>query len=197
MNYSELRREVVLLLNRSDLTANIPAYVERAESMLFREINAREVETSVTGPATHTIVLPANFHQISRLTITQYGYTETLVYSVDNDSSTTSGSAKSFTLESNQIKIFPPPSGGTYTLYYLPDLSPLSDVVSTNWILANAPDAYLYTAALEGARSIADQEKIAVFSSASQLAIQSAKSFAERKGQPVRGRMQIKAKNVF
>jgi hypothetical protein len=165
--------------------------------MLFREINAREIETSATGAAVAAIALPANFHQVSRITITQDGYTETLAYSIDNDVSTTSGRGRSYTMEGNQIKIFPTPSGGTYTLYYLPDLTPLSDSVSTNWILANAPDAYLYTAALEGARSIADQEKIAIFSSASQLAIQSAKSFAERRGQPIRGRLQIKPSRIF
>lgn len=191
MNYSELRREVAKLLNRADVTASIPDFVERAEALLFREINAREVETSVTGTAAATIALPAGFHQLSRLTITKDGYTETIPYLILNEFGSSDGYGRYFTLENNQIKIFPTPAG-TYTLYYLADLSPLSDSVTTNWILANAPDAYVYTTALEGARAMGDAEKIQIFSAASQQAIQSAKSFAERKGQPVRGRLQIK-----
>jgi len=191
MNYTELRREVARLLNRADVTAFVPDYIERAEAVLFREINAREVETSVSGTAASTISLPVGFHQLSRLTITSNGYTESLPYAIDNAFGESDGIARSFTLENNQIKISFAPSG-TYTLYYLAGLSPLSDSVSTNWILANAQDAYVYQSALEGARAIADQEKISIYSVAAQQAIQSDKSFAERKGQPVRGVLQIK-----
>lgn len=192
MNYTELRIEVARLLNRTDLTASVPVYIERAEAFLFRELNIREIETSVTGAAAATISLPSDFFAVSRLVVSLNGVTETLLYKTEQLTTSGAGTPASYTLESNQLKIFPSPSGGTYTLYYTPDVSPLSDTTTTNWVLQNAPDLYLYASVLEGARDAGDMEKIRVYSDAALTSLTSAKSFAERRAYPLRGVLQIK-----
>ena len=52
MTYATLQTDVATYLHRNDLTALIPAFVERAEAVLFRELQVKDLATSVAGTTT-------------------------------------------------------------------------------------------------------------------------------------------------
>lgn len=199
MTYATLKTDIAGYLHRNDLTANIPGFIALAEAYMLRELALREVETSATGvTAGATIALPADFASLVRLTVT-HGSTE---HDLDLASQALSyaastGVPQSYKLESNALRLFPAPTSGyTYTLYYRATISPLSDSVTTNWLLTNAPDLYLYASCLEGAKHIRDMEQVGALSAQVGPLLDSVRRLSERKGQPARGGMQIKPRRM-
>ena len=194
MTYATLQTDVATYLHRSDLTALIPTFVERAEAVLFRELQVKDLATSVAGTTTgEYAALPADFATVSKITVV-YGSTE---YSLDykSESAVATTSVPSvYAIENNQLRIFGASTGQAYTLYYIPKLTALSNSNTTSWLLTNAPDLYLYATALEGARHIRDQDEVARLTGYVTSALDSVRRMSERKGQPSNGSMQIKVR---
>jgi len=192
MTYSELKTAIADYLHRTDLTTQIPQFIERAEAALFREINVKDLRISVAGTTTgEYATLPTDFSEVVRVTCT-YSGTE---YDLDYGSQPvdyTMTAPKYFALENNKIRIFGSSTGQAYTLYYTPKVTALSNSNTSNWLLTNAPDLYLYASSLEAARYTADQ---ALEDRLTQLVvplIDSIKRYTERKGQPTGGSLQIR-----
>lgn len=194
MTYATLQTDVATYLHRSDLTALLPTFIERAEAYLFRELQVKDLATSVAGTTTgEYAALPADFGAVSKLTVT-YGSTEyTLDYKSESVVATTSV-PYAYALESNQLRIFGASTGQAYTLYYTAKLAALSGSSTTNWLLTNAPDVYLWAAALEGAKHIRDADEIARLTGYRDAAIDSVRRSSERKGQPSNSSLQIKVR---
>lgn len=194
MNYASLQTNAADYLHRSDLTSRMPTFVERAESYLFRELQVKDMAISVEGTTTGEYAdLPADFGAVSKVTIT-YGSIE---YTLDYKSQSAVGSTSvpdSFAIEDNRIRIFGAGTGQAYKLYYIPKIHALSDTNTTNWLLENASDLYLFATALEGARHIRDANEIATLTGYIQPLIDSVRRLSERKGQPANGSMQIKVR---
>jgi hypothetical protein len=193
MTYATLQADAIEYLHRQDLTALMPRFISLAESFMFRELNLRDLETSVTGTtATGIIALPGDFGSMSRLTITRDGTERALDYANDPQRHT-GGTPAGYALESNAIRIYPTPvDSHTYTIYYTVKIDPLSDSNTTNWLLDNAADLYLYASALEGAKHTRDMKQVEALSQLVSGLLDSVRRLAERKGQPARGGMQIK-----
>ena len=90
------------------------------------------------------------------------------------------GIPKYFTIIGNQIRVSPSPDA-TYTaeLVYFAKLDKLSDSVTTNWLLTSSPDAYLYGALMQAAPYLKDDERVAVWGTLYNTAIESIK-FADQ-----------------
>lgn len=196
MTYSTLKADIASELHRTDLTAQIPNFIVRAESYLFRELQIKERQVSVSGTTTGGYAsLPADYGSISKITVTYNGSTRALDYNPSPSISTyTDIYPRYYTIENGQIKIPNAGDGQAYTLYYIPDLAPLSDSAPTNWLLDNAYDLYLFASVLEGARYTQNQAIIDPMTSAVALALDSVKRYAERRGQPATGSLQIKVR---
>jgi len=194
MTYTGLQTEVANYLHRTDLTAQIQMFITLAESYLFRELHIKEMEISVAGTTTGGyITLPADFGTVSRITVTYSGYEHNLDYKAQADYSTTvEVFPQYFSLEKNKLRIWGAGDSQAYTLYYVPDIPNLSASVATNWIMDNAFELYLYASCLEGAKYIRDDAQVASLSAQVATSIDSVKRFAERRGQPATGSMQIK-----
>ena len=192
MTYATLQTDIAEYLHRSDIASFTPSYIARAEASLFRELQLKDLAVSVTGTTTGEYAdLPADFGTVSRITAT-VGDSE---YNLDYrspDYSTTLTYPSSYALENNKIRIFGTSTGAAYTLYYIPNISALSDTNTTNWLLTNAADLYLYASALEGARATQDdameQKLVPLVSSL----IDSVRRLSERKGHPTNSGFQIK-----
>jgi hypothetical protein len=72
----------------------------------------------------------------------------------------------------------------------------LSDSNTSNWLLANAPDLYLYASCLEGAKYIRDDQEGVKLQTLVTASIDSVRRVAERKGLPASGPLQIKVRNA-
>ena len=194
MTYSDLQTAVTAHLHRADLAAKMPGFIALAEAYLFRELQVKEMQISVTGTTTGGYApLPSDFGTLSRITVTYNGLVRTLDYMARPDT-VTYGSVfpASYSLENNQIRIFNALDGQAYTLYYIPDIQPLSNTVSTNWLLTNAYDLYFYASALEGAKHVRNQGEIDKLTPMIPPLLDSVKRFSERRAQPMTGALQIK-----
>ena len=195
MSYTTLQADVADYLHRTDLTAQIPGFISRAESFLFRELRIKQTEISVTGVTVGGYaLLPADFGSVSRVSVSSSGSSLTLDYlSLAEATSATDAYPKYYSFESGQLRIWGTADGQAYTLYYVPAITALSDSNATNWLLDNAPELYLYASALEGARYIRDGAQVAELTGFVAASMESVRGFSERAGQPRTGTLQIKA----
>ncbi len=196
MTYSELQTQVASYLHRTDLTAQIPTFISLAESYLFRELHIKALEVSVDGVTVGGYaVLPADFGSVSRISITYAGSARTLDYIALADTSTgIDAYPKYYSMENGKLRLWGTGDGQTYTMYYVPALQPLSDTVTTNWLLDNAAELYLYAAAREGAKYVRNAVEVDRLTGDITQSLDSVKRFTERLGQPSTGSMQIKVR---
>jgi len=192
MTYSELKTNIAAYLHRTDLTSLVPNFISLAEAYMFRELQIKQLQVIATGTTTgEYATLPTDFGTLSRIAVSVSGREYSLDYKAQPESPTKSV-PDSFALENDKLRIWGASTGQAYTLYYIPDVQPLSDSVTTNWLLDNASDLYLYASALEGAKHVRNEGEIAKLSGQIPSLLASVKNFADRRAQPVTGSMQIK-----
>lgn len=194
MNYTDLQTNVANYLHRSDLAAKIPGFIALAESMLFRELQVKEMQVSANGTTTGEYgTLPADFDTLSKLTVNTNGRETALDYK-DQWESVTKAVPDAFSLENNQIRIWGAGTGQAYKLYYIPKIASLSGTNPTNWLLDNACDLYFYASVLEAARYARNDPEIQKISPMIPALLQAVKDFATRRAIPVTGSLQIKVR---
>lgn len=194
MTYATLQADIADYLHRTDLTAVIPAFIRTAESGIFRELQIKETETSVTGVTVDGYaVLPTDFGSVSKVSVTYGGSARVLDYIALSEVSTTVTAVPGYySFENGNLRIWGTDDGQAYTLYYIPKFSNLSDITTTNWLLDNAADLYLYAACLEAARYTKDDGEIARLTPIVGGLTESVRRFSERTGKPLTGSLQIK-----
>ena len=190
MNYSQLKSNIADFLNRSDLTAVIPTFIELAEAQMERPLRVRQMIARATAPVdTQYSAVPADFLEAKTFKITSSRPIQPIEFLTpeqmdDRDQlfANAPGIPKYFTIVGNQIRVSPVPDA-TYTaeLMYIAKLAKLSDSVTTNWLLAASPDAYLYGSLMQAAPYLKDDERVAVWGTLYNTAIESIK-FADQGG---------------
>ena len=195
MTYSELQTQIASYLHRTDLTAQIPTFIGLAEAVLFREINVKDLQTTATLTTTGEYApLPADFGSLSKIEVTVNGLTYPLDYQSQPETSTGTVYPSKFAFENGQIRIFGAGTGTTGTLYYTPKIEALSGTNTTNWLLDNAQDLYLFASCLEGAKYVRANEMIANLAPMVDGKMEAIKRYIERKTQPVTSGLQIKVR---
>lgn len=200
MNYSSLKTDVAGYLNRTDLAAYIPGFIERAEAFLQREIYPADTETSESGTTSGGVIsLPVDFGELRRLTVTSYGVERTLEYKTPDYNDTGDGFAPDgYAFEGGAIRLFPEAGTGyPYTIYYRPKLAALSDSAPTNWLTSIAPDLYLYASALEGAKHTKNSEEVATLSGMLPALLDSVRGYIKRRAMPTLGSLRMRPNGVI
>lgn len=185
MNYSQLKSTIADFLNRSDLTAVIPTFIELTEAQMERALRVRQmIGRSTASIDTQYSAVPADFLEAKTLKITSANPIQPLQFLTpeqmddrDQINSNAPGMPKYFTIIGNQIRVSPTPDA-TYTaeLVYFAKLTKLSDSVTTNWILTSSPDAYLYGSLMQAAPYLKDDERVAVWGTLYNTAIEALKT---------------------
>jgi hypothetical protein len=160
--YAELQTAVKNWMARSDLDSIIPDFIALAEVRMFRGENPVRVsamQTQDTGTiASQIITLPTSYLETIRLAVTSDGqnyaleYIDPVVFSTIEEQS---GNPQFYTVINNQLKTAPD-SSLAYIHDYYAAFDPLA-TTSTNWLLTNAPNVYLYGALLEAALYTRDE----------------------------------------
>jgi len=203
MNYTQLKSNIADFLNRSDLTAVIPTFIELAESQMERPLRVRQMIARATASVdTQYSAVPADFLEAKTFKITSSNPIQPIEFLTpeqmdDRDQlyANAPGMPKYFTIVGNQIRVSPTPDA-TYTaeLMYFAKLPKLSDSVTTNFLLTSSPDAYLYGALMQAAPYLKDDERVAVWGNLYNTAIESIK-FADQNASAsglIRARVHIK-----
>lgn len=197
--YSDLKTAVASFLNRPDLTSAVPDFIALAEAQHARDIRHWRMEARSTITASSRYVtLPTDWLETMRLSMgnAAQGYRSLQLVSRDQmerdraATADTSGVPTQYCLTGGAIEVFPAPST-TYDsaeLVYLARVPALSDSQTTNWLLAQAPDAYLYGALVHSAPYLVDDARLPVWGGlyAQAVAALNASSDAARHSGPLR-----------
>lgn len=170
-SYAELQASVASWLNRGDLSANIPDFVTLAEAQLNRDLKTRAMETKTTLPTVagvNTVALPTDMLEMRRLQVVGT-YNQPLSYRSPDEISidfaaNTSAQPVVFTVIGGNIELAPIPDGVySLELTYQQRIPALSDTNTTNWLLTNWPDAYLYASLLAATPFIMNDARLSTW----------------------------------
>ena len=177
--YAELQTAVANWLDRDDLTDRIPEFIALAEARMNRILRIRLMEakyTASTVAAQRNYALPAGYLQMRNLQINttpirpcQYVTPEIYdrLYG-----STTTGTPEIYTIIANEIQLGPIPAGvQTIEMLFYKKITALSGSNTTEAMLTDNPDVYLYGALLEAEPFIMNDERVGLWAQGFQQAI--------------------------
>jgi len=189
-SYSNLKTTIADFLNRDDLTAVIPTFIQLAESQMNREVRHWQMENRVSGVQSQGdqyMQVPADWVETIRLHLTGNGTSVVELLSLSGmadkraKSSDTSGTPAFYAHVRGEFELYPTPSGETnFELLYYQKIPALSDGTTTNWLLEDAPDVYLYGALLHSAPYLQEDVRLPVWAQMYAAAVQNLNNQSER-----------------
>jgi hypothetical protein len=180
IDYASLQAAVTEYLARDQdttLIARIPTFIQLAEAKFNRQLFVRQMEqrsTALVDTASSEpefISLPADFQSMRRVRLSSVTGKPCLEFKsgVQLDeyrfgTSDVAGQPRYFTVFGGEIELAPTPDAAyTIEMVYRRGIPPLASD-STNWLLALAPDLYVYGALLESAPYIKEDGRIQTWS---------------------------------
>lgn len=169
MTYTELKTQVADWLNRTDLTAVIPSFVSLAEKALARRLRVRQMLTATTLDVNAELVaLPDDYAEWRALALSTSNGPMPVRYVTPDRANLLmppeTDQPAYFSVEGTSLRFIPAPDQDyTARLLYYATLPVLSADVTTNWLLEEAPDVYLYATLIEAAPYLRDDERVPVW----------------------------------
>lgn len=185
-SYSTLQAAVADFLNRDDLTAMIPTFIQMAEARVSRELRHWRMEVNATYSADAQYeALPSDWVETIRLYVPGgnrlglVSHAEIEAMRTENDDVT--GAPRYYALVAGQIETYPTPSEATTVnhLYY-GKIPALSDSDTSNWLLDEAPDVYLYGSLLHSAPYLVEDQRLPIWASLHDQAIMALQAASDR-----------------
>ena len=179
--YAELQTSVANWLHRSDLTSTIPDFITIAEMRLSSDIQARDMDTTTslsTVASQNYVVLPTDVIDSKLVRITSTSPYKVLDYLTLEKQARMYDYAResmptSFAVSGANMILAPVPDA-VYTIEYTyrQRVPALSVSNTTNWLLTKWPHAYLYATLCAAAPYLGQDQRINVWESQYQSAIQ-------------------------
>jgi len=167
-NYTELQSSVADFLNRSDLTTVIPDFITMCEADMNRTLRVREMSVRTRAPITTQYVkLPDDFLGMRNIDLMTDPVTPLTYKNLQNldihRSNESTGKPLYYSIMQENLEFAPIPDA-EYTLeivYYqkIPSLS----ANTTNWLLADHPDAYLYGSLMHSAPYLQADDRVGLW----------------------------------
>jgi len=186
-NYINLQTSIADFLNRDDLTDVIPTFIDMAEGQINRDVRHWKMETVAMQSVIDDFVrLPTDWLETKNVQYypdindsTKFHPLEYLSQNALDERKMNSenmiGEPQYYTFSVNlgtaQYILFPQPkarSDHKIVLSYLQKLN----LSSTNWLLTDYPDVYLYGSLIHAAIYLKDDERLALFSQMYGAAVQ-------------------------
>ena len=170
--FAGLKATIADYLNRDDLTSVIPSFITIAEAKFNRKLRTRQMIKRANGQIESAFFaypsdwLQAKEFQLNANPIVRLEFvTEAYGDELKANRYVSIGQPAYYTITGTQLEFIPAPDS-TYSaeLTYYAKIPALSDSNTSNWLLAYAPDLYLYGALLEAAPYLKDDERLAVWS---------------------------------
>jgi hypothetical protein len=176
VDYVSLQSAVVEYLARDQdttLIARIPSFIQLAEAKFNRQLFHRQMEqraiavVDLSSAQPEFIALPSDFQSMRRIRISSVSGRPSLEFrsgtQIDEFRASTAdvpAQPSYFTIFGDEIELVPTPDAAyTIEMVYRRMIPPLA-TSGTNWLLAMAPDLYLYGALLEAAPYIKEDARI-------------------------------------
>lgn len=185
--YSELKTAVANFLARTDLTDQIPDFIQLAEARMSRELETRSQEKRATATLTaddEYVALPTDLREVREVKLNTSPNT-VLEYrsptALDSQFTGAGGKPQAYSIVGNEIKFRPiPDSAYTAEIVYIGSLEALSDSNATNTILSRHPDAYLSGALAEAYVYLMDDARAQLYDGKFGRAIEEIKKDEQR-----------------
>ena len=151
-NYANLKTAIANFLARDDLTSEIDDFIDLTEADFNRRLRVRSMETvdSSFTVDTETEALPTGFLQARSFILTSATPDQTLELTTVFHQANTAGFERSgvprmYSIEGSNFRFSPIPDS-TYTarLTFYKAFDSINSTTTTNHILTNHPDVYLY-----------------------------------------------------
>jgi hypothetical protein len=180
--YDELKSAIAEWLARPDdatLAPFVGAFVTLVEARLNRRLRVRAMEVTTTLTLAGALTaLPTDFLELKGVRLAGgeraiLPYAPAMVLDAV-EQRTPSGRPRLHTLSGESLRVAPAPDGPyDAALTYFRKLPALSPSQPSNWLLAAAPDVYLYGSLLEAAPFLMSDERLPVWSAAFEAALRS------------------------
>ena len=170
-DYATLQDAVADWLLRSDLTDRIPTFIQSAESSLRRDIRIRRLHNEVFPVSSAEETFPPDLLQLVSLShngptffgdidIVPSGSLSELV----SQYGSTGPPRAAARIDTNRFRFSPvPDTRYDLELVYWQTVPRLSDTVTSNWLLEEHPDIYLYGTLMETAPYLRDDARVNVW----------------------------------
>lgn len=168
--YAELQSSIGDWLNRADLAATIPTFIAMAETAHNRQLRTRQMirrSTALISDAFTT--LPSDMLEIANAQINGSRVTPLEFVAMDQADRVRqiypAGDSKYFTIVGDTLELVPSPSSEvTVEIVYYGRIPALSVSNTSNWLLLNSPDLYLYGSLIASAPYLRDDDRVMVWS---------------------------------
>lgn len=172
-NYTTLQSTIADYLARTDLTTQIPLFIQLAENRLRRDLRIRpmlKVVTALTTAGDPTVSMPSDFLEMRDLHI-DASPIHTMIYQNPSNffrnakaGTGTAGYPNNYTAMGSEFQFAPIPDAA-YTLKMVYYAAPeyLSATNSSNVFLANCPDLLLYASLGEAEPYLMNDARIATW----------------------------------
>ena len=180
--FAQLKTAAANWLDRSDLTDRIPEFIALAEARFNRELRTRDMATVSTAlstvAGTREYALPTGFVQMKEFHLSTDPLTPLAYITPEMMTRLWAGSATAkpqvFTIIADNVRLGPAPDAVyTTSMLYYKTFTALSDSATTNEMLTNNPDVYLYGTLLEAEPFIMNDQRIQVWLGAFDRAVAS------------------------
>jgi len=178
--FAELKTATANWLDRSDLTDRIPEFITLAEARFNRILRIRDMETVSTAistaAGTREYSLPTGFVQMKEFHLTTDPLTPLAYITPEMMTRIWAGSGRGkpevFTIIADNVRLGPNPDAVyTTSMLYYKTFTALSASATTNDMLTNNPDVYLYGTLLEAEPFIMNDERVPLWLQAFEKAI--------------------------
>jgi hypothetical protein len=166
-DFTTLKAEVAAWLNRSDLTNEIPGFIQLGEFRIYRDLRVRQMETALSAAISSGVVaVPSGYVEMkyayingSPMVKMQRKDAEWIYHNYPTRSA--DGTPKFFAREAENF-IFGPYPDSAYTVkgvYY----KKLAALATTNWLTSDVPDLILFASLCEAAPYLVNDERVALW----------------------------------
>jgi len=169
-SYADLQTSIANWMHRTDLTSVIPDFVTMAEARISRDLRLRKqmTLTSLTCvPDNELVTLPTDWLQFENITVAASPDRQMIYVPIEHiDSkyqSESSGVPAVYSIEGDYLVLAPKPDSAYLlpVIYYARFASVITN--STNWLLTNHPNVYLFACLIEAAQYTMNNELIQVY----------------------------------
>ncbi len=204
--YALLKTTIANYLNRTDLTSYLGDFITLTESRMNRELRVREMvntdTTTTTVAGTQSYSLPSGFLEASAVIYQSNPY-RTLRFMANGDFyrqynvTQTSGLPTFFTIVGENILLgVAPDSTQTLQIDFYKTITALSESNTTNTILTNYPELYLYGALAESSPFLMQDERLDTWARLYKEALKNA-NLSSEKGSITSSPMQMSATGII
>ncbi len=183
--YAQLQSSIDAWLgNRGDIDSEIKDFIALAEARMWMDLRIRAMEARTTDTASaEYLTLPSDFIALRSIKIgghvLDYMTPERMERTANSD---TTGQPKTYSIVGDELQFAPTPDQSyTVELAYFKRLPALSDSNTSNWILTNVPQLYLYGALLEAEPFLENDQRVALWGAQFQASLDKL-NLAEQEG---------------